>query len=262
MDRRLDINLLPPEFQPQPALRWHPIYLALLYSLSLFLVLFVVISNMNRIHKVEAQIETANDSIQRLQPFSDAYDMAQESIKSLESLKQLFVYLDGQYVDWPLFFHHLKPNVPQGVWLKTVKADVVTTAPAPPPAMAPAPAPAPAEGGQAAPATPAPPPSAPAPPMWTGDIVIDGLVNGYSLLPLSALLKNLQDDPYFAEVFLQESSLSEEETGVTRSFRIIVRVKDYKQTEAENAEKEKKPAPAADTVGDKNTPAGEGAVAQ
>ena len=269
MDRRLDINLLPPEFQPQPALRWHPIYLTLLYTLSLLAVVVVGVYCQGRINNLEAQIGTANENIARLQPFSDAYDMAHDSIKSLENLKTLFVYLDGQYVDWPVFFHHLKPNIPQGVWLKTVKADVVTKAPeAPTQAPAPAPAPAPAKGGNApaAPATPPPPPSAPSPPLRTGDIVIEGLINGYSLLPLSAFLKNLENDPYFVESFLQESNLNEDETaGVTRSFRIIVRVKDPKQTEAENAEKEKnkaKAAEAAAAAGTENSPAGEGTAAQ
>jgi hypothetical protein len=267
MDRRLDINLLPPEFQPQPALRWHPIYLALLYALSMLAVVVVGVTCQTRITKLEAQIGTTNENIARLQPFSDAYDMAHDSIKSLENLKQLFVYLDGQYVDWPLFFHHLKPNIPQGVWLKTVKAEVVTKAPdVPTPAPAPAPAP-PAKGEKApaAPATPPPPPPAPAPPLRTGDIVIEGLINGYSLIPLSEFLKNLQDDPYFVESFLQESNLNEDEVGVTRTFRVIVRVKDPKQTEAENAEKEKSKAKAAEAAAAaeaENTPAGEGAAAQ
>jgi len=270
MDRRLDINLLPPEFQPQPSVRWHPIYLALLYAISLLAVVVVGVMCQTRIHTLEANIGTANENIQRLQPFSDAYDMAHDSIKSLENLKTLFVYLDGQYVDWPIFFHHLKPNIPQGVWLKTVKADVVTKA-LEAPKKAPTPPPAPAQGGNApaapaAPATPPPPPSAPSPPLRTGDIVIEGLINGYSLLPLSAFLKNLQNDPYFVEAFLQESNLSEEEQkGVTRSFRVIVRVKDPKHTEAEKAEKEKSKSKAADAAaaaGAENSPAGKGASAQ
>ncbi len=267
MDRRLDINLLPPEFQPQPSVRWHPIYLALLYALSTLAVVVVGVTCQTRIAKLEANIGTANENIARLQPFSDAYDMAHDSIKSLENLKTLFVYLDGQYVDWPVFFHHLKPNIPQGVWLKTVKADVVTKAPEAPKK---APAPPPAQGANApaapaAPATPPPPPSAPAPPLRTGNIVIEGLISGYSLLPLSAFLKNLENDPFFVKSFLQESNLNEDEAGVTRTFRVIVRVKDPKHTEAENAEKEKHKAKAADAAaaaGAENTPAGEGTAAQ
>lgn len=266
MDRRLDINLLPPEFQPQPTVRWHPIYLTLLYALSLLAVIVVGVMCQTRIAKLEANIGTANANIARLQPFSDAYDMARDSIKSLENLKTLFVYLDGQYVDWPVFFHHLKPNIPEGVWLKTVKAEVVTKAPeVPAPAPAPAPAaPAQGEDAPAAPAAPPPPPSAPTPPLRTGDIVIEGLINGYSLLPLSAFLKNLKNDPFFVDSFLQESNLNEDEKGVTRTFRVIVRVKDPKHTEAENAEKEKskaKAAKAAAAAGAENTPAGEGTAA-
>jgi Tfp pilus assembly protein PilN len=246
MDRRLDINLLPPEFQPQPSVRWHPIYLAALYSITLFLVVYFVLMSLNHVKKLEAEIATVNESVTSLQPFADAYDKAEQSVKSLENLKQLFVYLDAQYVDWPMFFYHLEPNLPKGVWLTAANAEVVTKAPEKKAAPAPAPAPAPAtpaKGGSAAPATPATPP-VPEPPLRTGDIVLEGRVNGYSLTPLSTFLKNLQADPYFSATYLQDSALEEDEKGVTRSFKIIVRVKDPKQA-AEEAAAAAKPKPAA-----------------
>jgi hypothetical protein len=250
MDRRLDINLLPPEFQPQPSVRWHPIYLAAMYSITLVLVIYFVMLSFNRVKKLEAEVATVNDNVKKLQPFAGAYDKAEQSVKSLENLKQLFVYLDAQYVDWPLFFYHLEPNLPKGVWLTSADAEVVTKAPekkaAPAAASAPA---APAAGGaKAAPATPATPkaaPTAPQPPLRTGDIVLEGRINGYSLTPLSTFLKNLQSDPYFITTYLQDSAIDEAETGVTRTFKIVVRVKDPKQTAEEQAAAAKgKPADA------------------
>jgi Tfp pilus assembly protein PilN len=217
-------------------------------------VVYFVLMNINHVKKLEADITAANDSIKSLQPYADAYNKAEQSVKSLENLKQLFVYLDAEYVDWPIFFYHLEPNVPKGVWLTTVNAEVVTKAPekktAPP---APAPAPAPAGGGKAAPApaTPATPatPAVPEPPLRTGDIVLEGRINGYSLAPLSAFLKNLQSDPYFMATYLQDSAIDEAETGVTRTFKIIVRVKDPKQTAEEEAAAAKgKPADASQPV--------------
>jgi Tfp pilus assembly protein PilN len=277
MDRRLDINLLPPEFQPQPAVRWHPIYLAALYSLALFLMFYIVIGSYQRVKKLEADITKANESVKLLQPFADAYDMSEQSVKSLENLKQLFVYLDGQYVDWPLFFYHLEPNIPSGVWLTSASAEVVTKVPtkkkpaaaATPPAAQPQGA-----GGEkkapqgGAPATPAAPAAAPKeavtpPPLRTGDITIEGVVNGYSLAPISAFLKNLQNDPYFVLTYLKDSALDEKEEGVTRSFTIVVRVKDPKQTAEEEAAKSKsKPKDATPASTPQSVPVAEGGHAQ
>ena len=50
------------------------------------------------------------------------------------------------------------------------------------------------------------------------------MVNGYSLLPISTLIKNLQDDPYFTGPYLLGSELEEEDDGVVRWFEISVRV--------------------------------------
>lgn len=222
MERRLDINLLPPEFLPQPAIRWHPIYLALLYTLSIFLVLYVGIACLDRIKGLEIEIEEVQAEISRLQPFAQAYDQAEESVKSLENLKRLFVHLEKHYVDWPLFLYHLEPNLPDGIWLTEIKSDVVTEAPAAKKKPAPAKTGETEETVEGAPPKPAPP--APGPPLHTGEITLQGMVNGYSLLPISTLIKNLQDDPYFNEPYLLGSELQEEEEGVVRWFEISVRV--------------------------------------
>lgn len=228
MERRLDINLLPPEFLPQPAIRWHPIYLALLYTLSIFLVLYVGLMCLDRIRSLETEIEEVQAEVTRLQPFAKAYDQAEESVKSLEDLKRLFVYLEKHYVDWPLFLYYLEPNLPDGIWLTEIKSDVVTEAPAakkkpaPPATLEEAGAEPGAEAAPAGPPAPAPP--APAAPLHTGEITLQGMVNGYSLLPISTLIKNLQDDPYFTDPYLLGSELEEEDEGVVRWFEISMRV--------------------------------------
>ena len=228
MERRLDINLLPPEFLPQPAIRWHPIYLALLYTLSIFLVLYVGLMCLDRIKGLEAEIEEVQAEVTRLQPFAQAYDQAEESVKSLEDLKRLFVHLEKHYVDWPLLLYHLEPNLPDGIWLTEIKSEVVTKAPVAKKKPAPA---ATQEEGEAAPGAaaevagpPTPPPPASGPPLHTGEITLQGMVNGYSLLPISTLIKNLQDDPYFTGPYLLGSELEEEDDGVVRWFEISVRV--------------------------------------
>jgi hypothetical protein len=209
MERRLDINLLPPEFLPQPAIRWHPIYLSLLYALSVFLVLYIGLLSLNRVKSLEVDVREAQGDVSRMEPFAKAYDLAEESVKSLENMKRLFVYLERNYVDWPLFFHHLKPNLPKGIWLVQVESSAVTKAP-------PTKKKAQTEEGEEE--------GEPGVPMHTGDVNLQGMINGYSLLPLSALIKNLQDDPYFEEPYLLGSELQENEDGVVRWFEVSVRV--------------------------------------
>jgi len=202
-------------------IRWHPIYLALLYTLSIFLVLYVGLACHNRIKVLEADIEEVQAEITRLQPFAQAYDQAEESVKSLDALKRLFVYLEKHYVDWPLLLYHLEPNLPDGIWLTEIKSSVVTEAPVVKKKPAPAKT---GEAGETEGGTPKPAPPAPGPPLHTGDITLQGMVNGYSLLPISTLLKNLQDDPYFTEPYLLGSELEEEDDGVVRWFEIRMRV--------------------------------------
>jgi len=214
MDRRLDINLLPPEFLPQPAIRWHPIYLALLYTLSIFLVLYVGFACLDRINRLEGEIDHAQGEVARLKKFADAYDKAEAPVKSLENMKRLFVYLENSYVDWPLFFHHLQPNMPKGVWLVQVESSAVTKAPTTTKKKARTTE----EGAKSE-------PEVKGPPEHTGDVTLQGMVNGYSLLPLSILIKNLQDDPYFTDPYLLGSNLEESEDGVVRWFELSVRVK-------------------------------------
>jgi hypothetical protein len=221
MERRLDINLLPPEFLPQPAIRWHPIYLAILYTLSIFLAIYVGLMCFDRISRLEGQIDDTQTEIARLKPFADAYDQAEESVKSLGDLKRLFVYLEKNYVDWPLFLYHLEPNVPDGIWLTEVRSEVVTETPAAPRKPAPAASleEAAGEGEQ-----PAPEPKVSAP-LHTGEIILQGMVNGYSLLPISGFIRNLQHDDYFLDPYLLGSELEEEDDGVVRWFEISLRVK-------------------------------------
>ncbi len=209
MERRLDINLLPPEFLPQPAIRWHPIYLSLLYALSVFLILYVGLISLNQVKNLEVEVKEAQGDVSRLEPFAKAYDLAEESIKSLENMKRLFVYLERHYVDWPLFFHHLKPNLPKGIWLTQVESSTVTKAPVTKRRSR-----SEEEGEETEPVVP----------LHTGDINLQGMINGYSLLPLSTLIKNLQEDPYFNEPYLLGSELQENEDGVVRWFEISVRV--------------------------------------
>jgi len=233
MERRLDINLLPPEFLPQPAIRWHPIYLALLYTLSIFLVLYIGLACLNHIKRLEIDIEQAQVEIARLKPFADAYDKAEAPVKSMENMKRLFIYLERQYVDWPLFFHHLQPNMPKGIWLVQVESSAVTKSPITKKKAK--------RTGDDKAAGKASEPEVKGPPKHTGDVTLQGMVNGYSLLPLSTLIKNLQDDPYFTDPYLLDSDLQENEEGVVRWFEMSVRVKLPEEDDTDTGDKNSKP---------------------
>ena len=233
MERRLDINLLPPEFRPQPAVRWYPIYLAVLYSLAVVLLLWVGFSSLNRVKALEGRITRAEREIDNLKVFADAYDAAERSVRTFDNLKRLFVYLDQ------LFFKHLEPNLPRGVWIETVECVSVTTTPKKKkPRLSAAaedeegkekPAEAKAQGYTSA-----------GVPLHTGEITIEGTINGYDLMPLSILLENLQEDPYFLEPYILSSELIEdEEEGVTRTFELVVRVSMEKGVQEESSAAEK-----------------------
>jgi len=239
MERRLDINLLPPEFRPQPAVRWYPIYLAVLYSLAVVLLLWVGFSSLNRVKALEGRITRAEREIDNLKVFADAYDAAERSVRTFDNLKRLFVYLDQHYVDWPLFFKHLEPNLPRGVWIETVECVSVTTTPKKKkPRLSAA---AEDEEGKEKPAeAKAQGYTSEGVPLHTGEITIEGTINGYDLMPLSILLENLQEDPYFLEPYILSSELIEdEEEGVTRSFELVVRVSMEKGVQEESSAAEK-----------------------
>ncbi len=227
---------------PQPAIRWHPIYIAALYGLSIFLMLYVVMSSIHRVNDLTLKMQDKEAIVERLKPFSEAYTQAEQSTKSLEDLKRLFVYLDQHYVDWPLFFHRLEPNLPKDIWLTAVGSSAVTTAPTAKKKEKVAPTLAgesPEEAAEKAKQEESSKAKATAAaakkagttaegvPLHTGEIIIEGMVNGYALTPIHDLIKNLQEDPYFIDPYMVESALEEQEEGVVRTFKLVVRVKKY-----------------------------------
>ncbi|OPX22852.1 MAG: hypothetical protein B1H03_03320 [Planctomycetales bacterium 4484_113] len=202
MPVRIDINLLPPEFRPAPPVRWTPPFLALLYSLGLFLILWFIFHSMADLTAKREEIASVKNTIKMLKPFEEAYDASQDAVSTLENLKTLFAYLDTHYVDWPLFLRHLQPHVPAQVWLTAASSEVLKTAQV--------------RGKGAKKETVSL--------EHEGKITIEGSVNGYPLLPIATFLSNLRQDPYFVNPMLLGTRLEETEAMASRSFIITTKV--------------------------------------
>lgn len=202
MPIRIDINLLPPEFRPAPPVRWTPPYLALLYSLGLFLILWFIFYSYEQVSAKRAEIDSLETLITSLKPIEEAYDASRDAVSSLEDVKTLFAYLDTHYVDWPIFLSHLQPQVPSQIWLASATTEVVKTGQKT------------GEGGKKETVILE----------HEGKITVEGYVNGYPVLPIATFLNNLRQDPYFVDPRLDRTLLKEEEASVSRNFFITMRL--------------------------------------
>jgi len=202
MPIQIDINLLPPEFRPAPPVRWTPPYLALLYSLGLFLILWFIFHSMAHLTAKRDEIADVQREISTLKPFEEAYDAGRQAVSTLEEVRTLFAYLDYYYVDWPVFLSQLQPHVPSQVWLTAFAAEVLRTGQV--------------KGKGEKKET--------VMLEHEGKILIEGNVNGYPLLPIATFLNNLRQDPYFVDPRLEKTLLKEQESSVSRSFGIVTQV--------------------------------------
>ena len=202
MPERLDINLLPPEFRPAPPLRWTTPYLALLYSLAVFLVMWFAFHSYAEVVGVRSEVNEVAKRVESLKMYERAYDESQQAVESLGQVKTLFAYLDSGYVDWPIFMRKLQPYVPSQVWLTSTASEVLKTEDRR------------SKSGKREKVTLE----------HAGSITISGQVNGYLLLPIATFLNNLRQEPYFVNPVLLDTKLEEQTDSASRSFIITTRV--------------------------------------
>jgi len=235
MKRRIELNLLPVEYRPAPAVRWLPPYLALLYSILAFGLAWIVISRFVAVASLRGEIDSLNKSISTLKPFEESYERAKQSAVELEKLKKLFNVLEAHYVDWGFYLERMGSLVPDGVWLTSITGDLVATetVTTEEPAKE-----KPKEGEKTATATPTQKKEK-VMAVHKGMLTIKGTVGGNDLSPVSIFIDNLRKDSNFLKPYLSSAALEEEE-GVqkyvfTVTAYVIIPEEQVKQEEKESA---------------------------
>ncbi len=241
MKKTFDINLLPPEFRPAPAVRWLPPYLALVYSLAVFILIWAVASHFAKVGSLKADIESLDKSIKALAPFEKAYDEVKSSASEMDEIKKIFNALEAQYIDWPLFLTNLHRLVPESVWLTSVSGQVIKTESIivlekekAEPAEAPTATPATAKG-----ASKLKKKKEKIYAVHKANFTIEGSTVGQTLNPISVFLDRLKSDPYFANSTLISTALEEVFPGVRAYvFKISTVLGGSEEGKVENHEKE------------------------
>lgn len=221
MKRRIDINLLPPEFRPAPAVRWLPPYLAFVYSIGAFLLLWVIFAHFAHVNSLKTDVKSLEKSVASYKPFEEAYEKSKLAIQDLEKLKKVFNALEATYVDWPLFLRKLEGKVPSGVWLTSISAQTIESE-TKEIIEKPKPAPAGAAAQPAAAEAEAAPKKEKTLAVHKGKLVIEGNTALADLVLVSKFLENLREDPFFVEPVLQSTRVEEEEEGGRRYYSFSV----------------------------------------
>ena len=242
MKRRIELNLLPVEFRPAPAVRWLPPYLALLYSILAFGLAWVLISHFVAVTSLREEIRSLNKSISTLKPVEESYEKTKQSVAELEKLKKLFNVLEAHYVDWGFYLERMDSVVPSGVWLTSVTGDLVATESV----MVEQPAKEKPQEKEKTTTTTTTPTKKKEKVMAVhkGVLTIKGTVAGNDLSPISVLLDNLRKDANFLNPYLLSAVLEEEE-GIQRYFftvttYVIIPEEQLKQEEKEPAKEDGK----------------------
>ncbi len=222
MKTRIDINLLPPEFKPAPAVGWLPPFLALIYSLTAFLIIWLVISHFVKVGALRSDIKSLEQSVKSLEPFETVYDQVKVAASDMESLKKVFNALDAHYLDWPIFLVKLDALVPESVWLTSVKGLVIETEQV---EVVQEPKqdekkPAPATGARKKVTKKKEKVMV----VHRGDLTIEGKTSAQNLEPVSLFLDRLRKDEYFVDPVLETADL-EEQTDENLPTRYVFRIR-------------------------------------
>ncbi len=225
----IEINLLPEELRPAPLVRWLPPYLALLYSLAVFLILWSFFSFHGKIASLRSDIASIQQSLEALKPFDEAYEVAKEGFKELEDMKRIFNVLDAHYVDWPLFLAKLNSLVPPNIWLTSVDTQVLKSE-----VRA-------SEEKEKEKKESKSKKKERVMLMHEGSIEISGSTRVPDMSPISGFIENLRSDPFFIAPRLSSAAF----TSLNRArydFVIVTRVKhpEEEKKQAQNEHEEEK----------------------
>jgi Tfp pilus assembly protein PilN len=117
---RIEINLLPPELRPRPAIRYTALVNALVIVLTIGLIGFDVSFNIARIRSLRHEKQTLAAQIKQREPIRQDYLALTQIESDLQDYGRIITMASADYVDMPVILARLAQLLPEGVYLGKV----------------------------------------------------------------------------------------------------------------------------------------------
>jgi len=117
---RLEINLLPPELQPGPAVRYSLLINVVIISVTVAFIAVDSFIGLTRMANLGRDNHALEDDIARLQPVVADYMRLRNIDTQISSYGQLISLASGEYVDIPVVLERLAQIIPEGVFVETI----------------------------------------------------------------------------------------------------------------------------------------------
>ncbi|MCB1221565.1 hypothetical protein KDL30_12960 [bacterium] len=118
--RRIEINLLPPELQPGPAIRSALIINIALILVTMFTILLSAALSIYQLAQYKEDIDRREQSIKSLQSVKNGYMQLQKIDVAVRNYGKIVGIASTNYVDLPVMLSHLSRVLPEQVYLTNV----------------------------------------------------------------------------------------------------------------------------------------------
>ena len=120
MYNRIEVNLLPPEMRPRPAVRYTSLINAAVITLTLVFIVFNVYFNVMEIISGRQESQRLDVEIKRREPIRQDYLELKQIEDDLLNYGRIITMASADYVDLPVVLARLSALLPDGVYLSRV----------------------------------------------------------------------------------------------------------------------------------------------
>lgn len=118
--RRLDVNLLPPELQPGPVVRYAVVINTILIGVTLAFLVVDSFLGLTIMASLRRDIQTTEDQIRSKSGVVADYNELIKIEDHIKSIGRLIALASADYVDLPVILDHITRLIPDGVYLESI----------------------------------------------------------------------------------------------------------------------------------------------
>jgi hypothetical protein len=117
---RIEINLLPPELRPRPAIRYTALVNAAIIAITLVFIGLSVYSSLAKLKGLQQQQKSLEAQIEERKPVRQDYESLTQIEADLGNYGRIISMASADYVDMPVVMARLAQLLPDGVYLSRV----------------------------------------------------------------------------------------------------------------------------------------------
>ena len=117
---RINVNLLPPELLPGPAVRYALLINTALVSIMLLVLVLGLTTSLSRINNLTRDITEIKGVLAKGEPIKDQYESLSKLRDSIDNYGRLVALASADYVAMPVLLDRLSKVIPNGVFLERI----------------------------------------------------------------------------------------------------------------------------------------------